>query len=88
MRIKNLVIAIITMLVTTVSFAGERQCYAVEMELGVGNDPTIVWVTTTPVTGSMAAVSCMFEDIANELAKKGNRVVHKPAKVVGGKILK
>lgn len=88
MRITNIIIAIIAMLFTTVSFAGERPCYAVEMEIGVAGDPTIVWVTTTPVTGKMAVVSCMFEDIAVSLQKQGDTVIRKPAKVVGSKIQK
>lgn len=88
MRIKNVVIAIIGMLFTTVSFAGERQCYAVEMELGVGNDPTIVWAVSTPVTGQAALMSCLIEDVAAKLAAKGDKVVRKPAKVVNGKIIK
>lgn len=88
MRIKNVVIAIIAMLFTTVSFAAERKCYVVEIEIGVAGDPTVVWVTTTPVTGKMAVVSCMFEDIAVSLVKQGDAVVRKPAKVVNGKVVK
>lgn len=88
MRIKNVLFIIVAMLFTTVSFAAERSCYTVEMELGVGGDPTIVWVTTTPVTGKMTAVSCMFEDIAVDLRKQGYTVIRKPAKVVNGKVVK
>lgn len=88
MRIKNVVIAIVFTLFTTGSFAGERQCYAVEMEIGVAGDPTIVWVTATPVTGKMSVVSCMFEDIAVDLRKQGDTVIRKPAKVVNGKVVK
>lgn len=90
MRIKNVVIAIIGVLFTSAAFAGERKCYAVEMEIGVGvaSDPTIVWVTATPVTGKMSVVSCMFEDIAVDLRKQGDTVIRKPAKVVNGKVVK
>ncbi len=86
--IKNVVITIIAMLFTTVSFAAERQCYAVEMEMGVGNDPTIVWVTKSPVTDRAAVISCTLEDIAAKLAARGDAVVRKPAKVVNGKVVK